>query len=133
MANLKSFKRASSFKDGAWKKPDADRDLEILTRGLTEAYYDAQESRQRKAAKGFGGDVSQLPIALKRKINVECLIDKCLMEVRLKDDDGKDVSFDEFCDAIRDPDCVDLYNAAFTAAAMVSSDRASDAEEATGN
>lgn len=134
MANFSSLKRnPTAFKEGAWKHPDPDMDLEIQTRGLTDAYYDRQAAKHRKAAKSFGGDVDKLPLAMKRRLNIECLIAECLLDVKMKDDDGKDVTFEEFCEAILDPDCVDLANAAFTAATMVSNERNADAKELVGN
>ncbi|WP_376959634.1 hypothetical protein ABNQ39_06930 [Azospirillum sp. A26] len=134
MANLASLKRSSTaLTTGAWKRPDPDLDLQILTRGYTDEYQDAQASKQRKAAKGFGGDPEKLPVALKRSINIECLIKHCLIDVKMKDDDGAPVTFEEFCDTIRDPDFSELATAAFTAAGMVSADREADAKEAEGN
>jgi len=134
MANLASRKRNSvAFTEGAWKTPDPDMDLRIKTRGFTDEYHDLQAAKQRKAAKGFGGDTSKLPVALTRSINIECLIKCCLLDVQMTDDDGNTVTFDEFCDAIRDPDYVDLANAAFSAAGMVTSERESDVKEAEGN
>ncbi|KAA0576675.1 hypothetical protein [Azospirillum sp. Sh1] len=134
MANLASRKRSTAaYTTGVWKRPDLDMDLEILTLGMGDEYLDMQAAKQRKAAKGFGGDTEKLPAALKRKINIECLIACCLRDARFKDDDGAEVSFEEFCDLIRDPEYPDLSNAAFTAATMATSDRESDAKEAEGN
>jgi len=135
MANLSSFKRNSvAFLEGAWKRPDPERpDFEIRTRGFTDRYHDLQAAKQRKAAKGFGGDVNKLPVATTRRINIDCLIAECLLDVKLTDDDKQPVTFEEFCEALRDPDQVDLQNAAFTAAGMVTNERAADAKEAAGN
>lgn len=135
MANLSSFKRNSvAFLEGAWKRPDPERpEFRILTRGFTDRYHDLQSAKQRKAAKSFGGDVNKLPVATTRHINIECLIAECLIGVELKDDDDHPVTFEEFCEALQDPDQVDLQNSAFTAAGMVTNERAADTKEAAGN
>ncbi|MBP2302520.1 hypothetical protein [Azospirillum picis] len=134
MANLASRKRSSTaYTAGVWKRPDPDMDLQILTLGMGDDYLDMQAAKQRKAAKGFGGDTEKLPAAMKRKINIECLIACCIRDVKFKDDDGNDVSFEEFLEFLRDPEYPDISNAAFTAATMATADREADAEEAEGN
>lgn len=134
MANLASYKRNSKVKaEGVWKQPDPDRDLRIKSRGYPDEYHDLQAAKQKKAAKGFGGDTSKLPVAMTRKINVECLIATSLIDVEMKDDDGNAVTFEEFCDALRDPDNVDLINLAFASANMADSEREDDLKEASGN
>ncbi|MBB3264056.1 hypothetical protein FHW79_001671 [Azospirillum sp. OGB3] len=135
MAKLSSFKRdTTAFNDGDWVRPDPGEDFEIRTRGLGDAYADAQAAKQRRAAKGFGGDAEKLPVAMKRRINVECLIDHALLDVRgLEHDDGRSVSFSEFCDMLRSDEYPTLVAAAFTAATMVGDAQRADVEDAAGN
>lgn len=135
MAKLSQYRRdAKSFQDGSWVRPNPDEDLEILTRGMGDAYADAQAAAQRRAAVGYGGDIEKLPVKIKRAININSLINNCLLDVRgLKGDDDKDVSFAEFCDLIRDPDYPALASAAFVAAGMVSTATAESVKAATGN
>ena len=135
MAKLSQFKRnTKAFTEGTWKRPDPGSDLEILSRGYTDTYYDAQASKQRAAAKGFNGDTEKLPVAIKRRINIDCLIAHVLVDVRgLEGEDGKPVSFATFCDLIRDPDYSDLANAAFAAASMVTNEREADLADTEGN
>jgi hypothetical protein len=135
MAKLSSFKRnTTAFNEGEWVRPDPGEDLEIKARGLGDAYADAQAAKQRRAAKSFGGDTEKLPVAMKRRINVECLIDHALMDVRgLEHEDGKPVGFEEFCDMLRSDDYPGLVALSFTAAAMVGDAQRADIEEAKGN
>ena len=135
MRKISAFKKNPAVQaEGVWKRPDAGEDLEIKSRGFTDEYTDAQAAKQRQAAKGFGGDTEKLPAALKRKINVECLIKHSLVDVRgLEDDAGKSVKFDAFCEMLRSGDYPALVSAAFMAAALASDERESDLKEALGN
>jgi uncharacterized protein YukE len=129
MANLASRKRNSTaYTSGVWKRPDPDMDLEILTLGMGDEYLDMQAAKQRKAAKGFGGDTEKLPAAMKRKINIECLIACCLRDVKFNDDDGNPVSFAEFCEFLRDPEWAGALDSGFNTWLATSADRASTFE-----
>ena len=89
---------------------------------------------QRRAAVGFGGDVDRLPVAIRRKINVECLIAHATLDVRnLTDDAGQPVSFAQFKDLLHDRDYTPLVSACFLAASQVGRRVAADVEEAVGN
>jgi hypothetical protein len=136
MAKLSSFRQDSrAIQEGEWVRVGEEYDdLEIRTRGFTDAYFDAQAARQRKAAVGFGGDVTKLPSAIRRQINVECLIQHVVLDVRnLTHDDGRPVTKEEFYDLLRDPDYAELVIACFRAASLVGQRRAADLEEAEGN
>jgi hypothetical protein len=138
MAKLNQFRQnASAIQQGEWVRVAEEYDdLEIQTRGFTDAYFDAQAARQRRAAVGMGGDVSKLPSALKRSINLDCMIAHVLLTppVRnLVDDDGEPVSADAFFSMLRDPNYASLLNACFIAAAQVGQRRADDVTEAVGN
>ena len=135
MAKLSSFKRDSkAITEGEWVRVgDEYDDLEIHTRGITDAYTNAQAARQRKAAIGFGGDVEKLPIEIRRQINTDLLIKHVLIDVRNLEDNGNPVTFEQFCDMLRDPDYTELVGACFKAALMVGQRRGADLEEAVGN
>lgn len=134
MTDVSRFKRNPQvLSDGVWKKPDLDEELEIKTKGFTDPYFDKQALRQRRAAKGFGGDIERLPAKLKRQINIESLIDESLMDVRgLKNGDSV-VSFDDFCEMLRSGDYPSLVALAFVAANMAQEDRDEDRKDAAGN
>jgi hypothetical protein len=73
MAKISTFKiNFRAQKEGEWVPPGEEYgDLEILTRGLTDTYFDAQAARQRRAAVGFNGNVDKLPLAIRRAINLD--------------------------------------------------------------
>lgn len=73
-------------------------------------------------------------MALRRQINVECLIAHVVLDVRnLLHDDGKPVTAPQFMDMLRDPDYAELVTACFKAASMVGQRKAAELEEAAGN
>lgn len=136
MAKLSQFRTDSrAINEGEWiRVGDEYDDLEIRTRGFTDAYFDAQAARQRRAAVGFGGDVSKIPSALRRQINVEALIAHVVLDVRnLNHDDDRPVTKDEFADLLRDADYSELVVACFRAAGQVGQRRQADLEDAVGN
>ncbi|UPY35496.1 hypothetical protein [Sediminicoccus sp. KRV36] len=138
MAKFSSFRQNSTLiRNGEWiRVGDEYDDLEINTRGFTDAYYDAQAARQRRAAQKYGGDERKLLTAERREINIECLIEHVLLEppVRnLTDDAGVPVTADQFFDLLRDPDYPELFLACFKAAAQVGQQRAGVLDEAKGN
>jgi hypothetical protein len=133
MAKISTFKiNSRAQKEGEWVPPGEEYgDLEILTRGLTDPYFDAQAARQRRAAVGFNGNVDKLPLAIRRAINLDLLIEHVVLDVRnLEHDDGTKVTFDEFTQMLRDPDYAELATACFAAASQVGKRRATDLEDA---
>ncbi|AWK90360.1 hypothetical protein DEW08_30505 (plasmid) [Azospirillum thermophilum] len=123
----------SVARDGVWITPDPDRALRIRTRGLPDAYYDAQTRQQRSAAKGFGGDANRLPVSTKRAINARCLIQHSLVDVDQCIIGGRALTFAEFCDLILEPRGSRLLDLAFTAATMAAEAKAEDLQAAQGN
>lgn len=123
----------SVARQGVWIQPDPDRALRIRTRGLPDAYYDAQARQQRSAAKGFNNDASRLPIAQKRLINARCLVAHSLVDVEACVIGGRALSFAEFCDLILEPRGGRLLDLAFTAATMAQEAKAADLEASSGN
>jgi hypothetical protein len=138
LAKLSSFRTDSqAIQAGEWVRVDDEYgDLEILTRGFTDAYFDAQARRQHAAARGFGGDANKLPSAIRRAINVECVIEHMVLDVRNLVDDqngGRAIPVQEFKDLLRNADYAELVVACFRAAGKVGQRRAMDLEEAVGN
>lgn len=134
MAKLGNFKiNSKARKDGEWVRPGEEyEDLEILTRGLTDTYFDGQAARQRRAAVAYNGNVDKLPLAERREINLDLLIEHVILDVRnLTHDDGKTpVTFAEFKVMLRDPDYAELGLACFAAASQVGRRRQADVEDA---
>lgn len=136
MAKLSTLKQDhAAITEGEWiRVGDEYDDLEILTRGITDLYLDAQAAKQRRAAVSYGGDVDRLPVATRRKINVECLIAHVVLDVRnLTDEADQPVSFAKFKELLHDRDYTPLVSACFLAASQVGRRTAADVEEAVGN
>lgn len=135
MAKLSAFRTNSrAIIEGEWIGVPEFGDLEILTRGFGDAYTDAMALRQRRAAVGLAGDTTKLPAAIRRAININCLIEFVLLDVRnLTDDDGeRPIEFPEFCELLRNPDFETLVVACLQAAAQVGQRQRVDLEEAAG-
>ena len=137
MAKLSAFKTDSrAVNEGEWVRVGEEYDdLEVRTRGFTDAYFDAQAAKQRRAAVSFGGDTNKLPMALRRKINIECLTQHVILDVRNLEDDitGQPMTVERFKALLEDPDYGDLLTACFKAASQVGQRRATELEEAAGN
>ena len=136
MAKLSTLKQDhSAITEGDWiRVGDEYDDLEVFTRGITDLYLDAQAAKQRRAAVGFGGDVDRLPVAIRRKINVDCLIAHVVLDVRnLTDDAGQPINFTQFKELLYDRDYTPLVSACFLAASQVGRRIKLDVDEAVGN
>jgi CTP:molybdopterin cytidylyltransferase MocA len=136
MARLSNFKIDSkAVQAGAWVSPgDEYDDLQILTRGFTDAYTDARSAKMRRAAVQFNGDQAKIPNATSRAITVDCLESHVLLDVRnLADDAGAPVLFPAFCDLLRNPDYADLLTACIKAAGQVGVRKVVDLEDALPN
>lgn len=136
MANLSLFKvDSAAIEAGEWVRPGEEYDdLEIRTRGLTDAYTDARAARMRKAAISFNGDQAKIPAAISRNILIDCLTKHVVLDVRnLSDASGAPILFPAFCDLLRDPDYADLVLAVIKAATQVGIRKATDASDDAGN
>ncbi|MDO9712456.1 hypothetical protein [Paracraurococcus lichenis] len=135
MVELARFEQNyTAITEGAWIRVGEEYgDLEIQTRGFTDQYTDAQTRRQRQAAKAYEGDVSRLPVALRRKINIDCLCDFVLMGVRNLTVQGTPVDFPTFCNLLKDPRYAPLVEASFRAVNRVGQQLEADIEDAVGN
>lgn len=138
MAILKNFKQDSqAIENGEWVPVGGDfDDLEILTKGMTDQYFDLQAAKLNKAARSVGGDVNRLPGKVRRQITVDCIRASLFMDVRnLWHDEEKlsPVTKDEFSALLADPDYMELVVAVMRAAGKVGQQRAEMVEEAVGN
>jgi hypothetical protein len=136
MARLNAFKVDSqAIEAGQWVSPgDEYDDLQLLCRGYTDVYYDAQAQKMRRAATAYGGDLAKVPNSIQRDIRIDCLIRHIVLDVKgLADENGKAVDFARFCDLLRNPDYGQLVVATMTAASMVGRQIAQDKADASGN
>lgn len=136
MAKLSSFRVDSkAVEEGEWISPGSEfDDLEIKTRGVTDAYNDARNAKMRRAAVRYGGDLAKIPSAVTRGITVESLLDHVLLDVRnIDDDSGNPVSFAQFAEMLHSPDYIDLVVACLKAAAIVGLSKANAIEDAKKN
>ena len=136
MAKLSAFRADTrAIESGEWIAPGEEfDDLEILTRGYTDAYRDAFAAATRKAGRKFNGDTNRIPSADQRSIMVDALIEHVVLDVRnLADDDGNSISIDGFRNVLRDPAYPDVLNAVLRAAAQIQTRRADDFKADSGN
>ncbi len=137
MAKLSIFKiNSNAVRDGEWVRVGEEfDDLEIQTRGFTDQFNDVRAAKLRRAAQlGHSGDVARLPAADFREINIDCIADLCLQDVRnLVDEAGNKVGFADFCALLRHPDYPKLYEAVLRAIGQVGIIRAQSVQAAVGN
>jgi hypothetical protein len=137
MARLSEFRVDSrAIADGAWVRVDDALygDLEILTRGFTDEFVDAQTARLARAANAYNNDQTRIPNAERRKINASLLRDFLVLDVRnLTDDDGHAVACDAFHAMLDDPAYFRLARACFEAAGRVSTQSEAQLRAAQGN
>ncbi len=137
MAKLSNFKiNSNAVRNGEWVRVGEEfHDLEIQTRGYTDQFTDARAARMRDAARRLcAGDVTRLPAAEFRAINIECIIEFCLQDVRnLVDDADAPIGFADFCALLRQADYTHIYEAVLRAVGMVGIIRAETVKAAVGN
>ena len=137
MAKLSTFRTDTrAVNDGAFVRVDEAQfgDLEIKTRGFTDAFVDAQNARLTKAALSHDGDQSRIPNAERRAINAGLLRDHLVLDVRnLEGDDGLPVTREAFLDLLDQPEYGRLMGACWRAAAKINARGAEQAAEAVGN
>lgn len=135
MVDVSSFKRdARAMRDGEWINPGPEYGgLEIKCRALAHQYLDAQAAKLRAAARGYDDDVSRVPSEVRGRINIDCLIEHGLLDVRGLTDGGEPIGFAEFCELLRDPGAGELTSLAFTCCGRVGRQRAADLQAAAGN
>ena len=138
MAKLSAFRSdRKAIVDGAWVRVNEALydDLEILTRGFTDEFVDAQTLRLQRAAEPYAGDQTRIPNALRREVNAGLLRDYLVLGVRnlIDDDTGDPVTLDAFLTMLDDPQYFRLNRASFDAAGRVTTQSAKQIEHAMGN
>jgi hypothetical protein len=137
MAKLSAFRSDTrAINDGAWIRVDdaAYGDLDIMSRGYTDEFVDAQNARLMKAAEPFLGDRDRIPNSVRREINAGLLRDFLVIDVRnLEGDDGKPVSVEQFHDMLEQPEYAKLQRACWLAAGRITTRAAEQAKAAAGN
>lgn len=132
MTKLSRFKAdVTKINEGTWVELGEEFGaLEIKTRGYTDSYNDARQSKMRRAAVQFGGDTSKLSSSATKQILVDLLIRFCLQDVRnLEDEKGDAITFDQFKELIADDAFADLYTACIVAANRVTLQRDTDLDD----
>lgn len=140
MVSLSTFRQdATAINQGEWVSPGEEYgDLEILSRGFNDAYFDLRAALERKAARRLRTDIDALPAAERRAITVECVRKTIVLDVRNLEHDigarkGQPVTLEEFREMLADPDLAELTVACLKAASKVGVARKADMEEAVGN
>jgi hypothetical protein len=136
MAKLSDFHlNVKAMREGEWVSMGAEfGDLEIKTKAMGDGYHKMQSDLLRREARLAGGE-DKIPAVKKREINVKCLVECCLLDVRgLTQDDGvTPVSFKEFCELLAEEAYAEMAVLALRATIEVGTKRAAKKEEAKGN
>jgi hypothetical protein len=137
VAALRDFRiDTRAIQDGAWIRVNESLygDLEILTRGFTDEFVDANKQRTKHLASRYGGDSDRIPNADMRELNASLLREYLVLDVRnLTDDDGEVVKAAEFHGLLGDPAYGQLARACWDAAGRVSTQSAEQLEGAVKN
>jgi hypothetical protein len=137
MAKLSMFTSDTrAINDGTWIRVNEALygDLDILTRGHTDEFIDAQNARLRQAAQPYNNDPDRVPNAVRRDLNASLLRDYLVLDVRnLVDDDDAPVSKDQFIAMLDQPDYSKLARACWDAAARVTALSKEQLDAAKGN
>jgi hypothetical protein len=136
MVSLSEFRSDTrSIQDGAWIRVNeaAYGDLDIMTRGFTDEFIDAQNARLSKAAEPYGGDRTRIPNGEQRRINATLLRDFLVLDVRNLLNGDEPVSVEAFHAMLFDAAFVRLARACWDAAARITARSAAQMEAASGN
>jgi hypothetical protein len=135
MAILDAVTKVETPPEGDWITPGGEMDdIEVLTKGYTDAYTDAQAQRHLRAAQAYGGDVSRVPNAILRKHNLDCLLKHCVSGVRnLKRANGEEITFEDVKVMVYEPQYRPLADGLFAATRLATLRRKTDLEELEGN
>lgn len=134
MAKLSTFSRdPDAMRNGAWMNPGVEYGFEIKTKAMGSAFADNKAARMKRAARLAGGE-DKIGQEVENQINVQALVDECLLDVRgLENDDGSNVTIDEFKALILLPENSELAVICFRVAGAVGLKTAAQLEAATGN
>ncbi|MDN7354345.1 hypothetical protein [Acetobacter senegalensis] len=134
---LKDFETDSAvINDGKFVKVDGYDELEIKTRGYTDAYLDARTRRLKQAAEKYDGDIDLIPNGERRQINGELLRDYLVLDVKgVWHDKEKQnpVTADEFRALLGNPSYDRLTSACWRAVGLVQVAATAQQQDAEGN
>lgn len=136
MVDLAEFQTDTrAINDGTWVRVNEALygDLEILTRGFTDAFVDANNARMSKAAADFNGDRTMIPNSKLREINASLLEDHLVVDVRNLVSAGNPVPVAEFHSMLYDPAYGKLARACWEAAGRVTTRSVAQVGAARGN
>ena len=137
MVSITEFRTDTrAINDGTWIRvhEGAYGNLEILSRGFTDEFIDAQTARVAKAAELYGGNKERIPNSQLRSINASLMEDYVVLDVRnLTDEKGEPVSVKDFHSMLYQPGYGRLARACWEAAAAVSNRSQAQMEAAVGN
>ncbi len=136
MADLKEFQvDTRAIADGVWIEvnPAAYGDLEILSRGFTDEFVDAQNRKMTNAAEQYSGDRAQITNSQLRSINASLLEDYLVVNVRNLTSSGQPVPVEDFHSMLYKPEFHRLARACWEAAARVTTRSVAQIETAKGN
>ncbi len=125
-----------ALNDGIWIRVSEATygDLEILSRGFTDEFIDAQGATLTRAAERYGGERTRIPNSDMRILNADLLRRYLVIDVRnLTDDNGEPVSIAEFHQMLSDQAYGRLARACWEAAGRVSTQSLSQLDAASGN
>lgn len=137
MAKLSDFRSDSkAISDGLWVLVDEVMfdDIEILSRGYTDEFIDAQNAMIRKWARRYNGDKERITNAEYRDINATLMREYLVIDVRgLNNDDDKPVTVTEFHEMLFKNEYTKLARAVWEAAGRVTMRTDSQRLAAEGN
>ena len=124
-----------AIQDGEWVRVDEAEfgDLEILARGFSDEFIDAQRASEARLLRKYG-TVTAIPNAVQRVANAELLRGYLIVDVRnLEHDDGTPVTVQEFHAMLDHPKYTRLSDASWRAARRNTVQIADELEIAVGN
>lgn len=136
MVDLSEFKTDTrAINDGSWIRVNEALygDLEILTRGFTDDFVDANNARMGKAAQDYGGDRTLIPNSELRRLNASLLEDFLVLDVKNLKRGETAVTVADFHAMLYDPAFNRLARACWDAAGRVSTRSMAQLENARGN
>jgi hypothetical protein len=136
MVSLSEFRSDTrAINDGVWIRVNEASygDLEIKSRGFTDDFVDAQNTRLGKAAEAYNGDRTRLPNSELRKINASLLEDFLVLDVRNLTDGDQVVPVAVFHTMLYDPAFNRLSRACWEAASRVTTRSEAQIKAASGN
>jgi hypothetical protein len=136
MVELSEFRTDTrAINDGVWIRVNeaAYGDLDILSRGFTDDFVDAQNARVTKAAEPYGGERTRVPNSEMRTINASLLEDFLVLDVRNLRDGERVVEVAQFHMMLYDPAYNRLARACWEAAGRVTTRSEAQVKAASGN